>query len=344
MRSRIHLGDLSGLTLPSDYDLVFGLDVFEHLNPNRLAQYLDILHARVVPGGRLFANIPAFGRDEVFGEVFPLYVTDWEHDVTANRPFHVLHCDDDGYPMNGHLIWAHTTWWVEQFQAAGFVREPEAEREIHERFASHFENEPRAARSMSSGRPRCIIGASPQMHYRRYRAERSSRTPIMPVMLSSPPRGSPSSGRMTLTPDDLVEIELIKRLKYRYARCLDLKLWDEIAGCFTDDAVAAYSGGGYSFEGREAIVDFLRRSMGAETFHSSHKMHHPEIDLTGPDTAHGRVGARRRRRDDRLRAHDPGLFVLRRRVREGRTARGASAAPATAACSKRSSRAATSRD
>ena len=27
--------------------------------------------------------------------------------------------------------------------------------------------------------------------------------------------------------------------------------------------------------------------MGAETFHSSHKMHHPEIDLTGPDSAKG---------------------------------------------------------
>src|SRR6476661_11040723 len=60
-----------------------------------------------------------------------------------------------------------------------------------------------------------------------------------------------------MTPEDLVEIELIKRLKYRYARCLDLKLWDEIASCFTSDAVAAYSGGGYSFEGREAIIAFL---------------------------------------------------------------------------------------
>ena len=90
-----------------------------------------------------------------------------------------------------------------------------------------------------------------------------------------------------MTPEDLVEIELLKRLKYRYARCLDLKLWDEIGACFTEDAVAAYSGGGYSFEGREAIVAFLRRSMGAETFHSSHKMHHPEIDLTGPDSARG---------------------------------------------------------
>jgi hypothetical protein len=90
-----------------------------------------------------------------------------------------------------------------------------------------------------------------------------------------------------MTPEDLVQIELIKRLKYAYARCLDQKRWDEIANLFTDDAVAAYSGGGYSFEGRAAIVDFLQRSMGAETFLSSHKMHHPEIDLTGPDSATG---------------------------------------------------------
>ena len=32
-----------------------------------------------------------------------------------------------------------------------------------------------------------------------------------------------------MTPEDLVEIELIKRLKYRYMRCLDQKLWDELA-------------------------------------------------------------------------------------------------------------------
>jgi len=90
-----------------------------------------------------------------------------------------------------------------------------------------------------------------------------------------------------MTPEDLVEIELIKRLKYKYARCLDQKLWGEIGSCFTDDAVAAYSGGGYTFEGRAAIVEFLQRSMGADTFHSSHTMHHPEIDLTGPNTATG---------------------------------------------------------
>jgi hypothetical protein len=87
--------------------------------------------------------------------------------------------------------------------------------------------------------------------------------------------------------NDLIELEGIKRVKYRYMRCLDQKLWEEMATCFTDDAVAGYSGGKYHYDGPEAIVEFLVRSMGAETFHSSHRIHQPEIDLTGPDTAVG---------------------------------------------------------
>jgi bile-acid 7alpha-dehydratase len=82
-----------------------------------------------------------------------------------------------------------------------------------------------------------------------------------------------------VTPEDLVEIELIKRLKYKYMRCLDQKLWDAVGECFTPDATASYSGGVYSFEGREAIVEFLRTSMGATTMLTSHRCHHPEIDL-----------------------------------------------------------------
>ena len=90
-----------------------------------------------------------------------------------------------------------------------------------------------------------------------------------------------------MTPEQLVEIEEIKRLKYRYMRCLDQKLWDELAECFTADAVAEYSGGKYSHAGRDAILGFLRRSMGAESFHSSHRVHHPEIELTSMTTATG---------------------------------------------------------
>ena len=88
-----------------------------------------------------------------------------------------------------------------------------------------------------------------------------------------------------MDPDQLVEIEAVKRLKYRYVRCLDQKLWDDLEGCFTSDATASYGGGAYQFEGREAILAFLRDSMGSESFLSSHRVHHPEIDLTGPATA-----------------------------------------------------------
>jgi hypothetical protein len=85
----------------------------------------------------------------------------------------------------------------------------------------------------------------------------------------------------------LEDIEAIKRLKYKYMRCIDCKLWDEVGDLFTDDARVAYSGGKYSYEGRDAIVKFLSESMSAPSFHSSHRVHHPEIDFTGEDTATG---------------------------------------------------------
>jgi len=90
-----------------------------------------------------------------------------------------------------------------------------------------------------------------------------------------------------MTADDLVEIEEIKRLKYRYVRCLDQKRWDEIADCFVPDAVASYGGGAWAFEGRDAILEFLRSSMGSQQFLSAHRVGQPEIDITGPDTATG---------------------------------------------------------
>jgi hypothetical protein len=86
---------------------------------------------------------------------------------------------------------------------------------------------------------------------------------------------------------DLQELEAIKRLKYKYLRCLDQKRWDELAECFTEDARSAYSGGRYAFQGRHAIMEFLKKAMGAPSFLSSHRVHHPEIELTSPTTATG---------------------------------------------------------
>jgi hypothetical protein len=86
---------------------------------------------------------------------------------------------------------------------------------------------------------------------------------------------------------DLHEIEAIKRLKYRYIRCIDQKLWSELGECFTEDATAAYSGGKYSFSGRDEIMKFLVESMSRHSFLSSHRVHQPEIELTSETTATG---------------------------------------------------------
>jgi hypothetical protein len=72
---------------------------------------------------------------------------------------------------------------------------------------------------------------------------------------------------LPMTPDDLVEYEQIKRLKYAYFRCIDLKLWDEIETLFVEDAECAYSAGAYSYQGRDAIVGFFRKAMDLSLIH-----------------------------------------------------------------------------
>jgi hypothetical protein len=87
---------------------------------------------------------------------------------------------------------------------------------------------------------------------------------------------------MPFTAAELSELEDIKRLKYAYFRCLDQKRWDEMAELFVPEgAVAAYSNGKYRYEGREAIVEFMRTNMGGDAVHTSHRVHHPEIAIDG---------------------------------------------------------------
>ncbi len=86
---------------------------------------------------------------------------------------------------------------------------------------------------------------------------------------------------------DLQELEAIKRLKYKYMRCLDEKRWDEMESCFTGDATAAYGDGKYSFSSRAQIIQFLRDALGPSSMISHHRVHQPEIDFTSATTATG---------------------------------------------------------
>lgn len=83
-------------------------------------------------------------------------------------------------------------------------------------------------------------------------------------------------------------LEGIKRLKHRYWRCLDQKRWDELAGCFAEDATVDYGSGQYRFQGVGAIMEFLQTSLGEESgSFGIHHGGHPDIELRGPTSARG---------------------------------------------------------
>lgn len=85
---------------------------------------------------------------------------------------------------------------------------------------------------------------------------------------------------------DLIALEEIRQTKYRYLRCVDLKLWDEFADTLTEDAVASYGtrvfGEPLRLDGRDAVVDYMRSNLGPEVI-TTHFAGHPEIEVDGDD-------------------------------------------------------------
>lgn len=86
----------------------------------------------------------------------------------------------------------------------------------------------------------------------------------------------------------LEDIELIKRLKYRYCRCIDTANLAELKQLFTEDASVCYVGGSYRFEaqGRGKILEALEYAFHAQAI-AFHHVNHPEIDVTSPTAATG---------------------------------------------------------
>jgi SnoaL-like domain len=88
---------------------------------------------------------------------------------------------------------------------------------------------------------------------------------------------------------DLVAIEEIRQVKHCYLRCVDLKLWDDLAEVFTEDATADYGtpalGKPLRLAGRDEIVGFLRKSLGPDII-TTHFATQPEISVDG-DAATG---------------------------------------------------------
>ncbi|AVZ40191.1 MULTISPECIES: nuclear transport factor 2 family protein [unclassified Dietzia] len=87
------------------------------------------------------------------------------------------------------------------------------------------------------------------------------------------------------TTDRRDDIDAIKALKYRYLRCVDLRLWDELAETLAPEVSASY-GRRLSYTGRDEVVAGLREQMTDDVI-TEHQAHHPEIEVDG-DTATAR--------------------------------------------------------
>jgi hypothetical protein len=87
----------------------------------------------------------------------------------------------------------------------------------------------------------------------------------------------------------LQALEEIRQVKYRYLRCVDLKLWDKIGDTLTEDATFDYGTIAYGkpleVSGRSKIATFLRTKHGPDII-TVHVAGQPEIDVEG-DTATG---------------------------------------------------------
>lgn len=79
-------------------------------------------------------------------------------------------------------------------------------------------------------------------------------------------------------------LEGIKRAKYRYLRCVDLKRWDELADALAPNATAHYGTPTYGepieLAGRDAILEFLTTSL-VDGIITTHSAGQPEIEVDG---------------------------------------------------------------
>lgn len=141
LRDKILVGDLlqSCRDLAAQgkrFDTIAGFDIWEHLHPDQLDAHLAALNDIAAEDAIMLFIIPAFGTDRVFGEKHPLEFEENRPAFDEGRPFDFLMAEslDPPIPAQGHLIWAHSEWWEEQFKKHGLHRAEELEKGLHRLF------------------------------------------------------------------------------------------------------------------------------------------------------------------------------------------------------------------
>jgi SAM-dependent methyltransferase len=127
-------------SLKKTFDTFCAFDLWEHLLPRKLHDYIAGLVELAEEDALFFFSIPAFGEDKVFGEIFPLELEENRGKFDARSPFDYLIVESlkPLIPAKGHLIWAHTEWWQKQFESHGLIRAEELERNVHTYFDEHL--------------------------------------------------------------------------------------------------------------------------------------------------------------------------------------------------------------
>jgi cyclopropane fatty-acyl-phospholipid synthase-like methyltransferase len=145
LRDKVDYGDVldvcneykkQGIT----FDTFCAFDLWEHLLPRKLSDYLDSFVALAKNDALFFFIIPAVGEDRVFGELFPLEFEENREKFNRRLPFNylIVESKEPPIPVQGHLIWAHTEWWQKQFKQHGPIRAEALERNIHQYFDEHL--------------------------------------------------------------------------------------------------------------------------------------------------------------------------------------------------------------
>jgi hypothetical protein len=138
IRDAIMFGDLLTLDIDRRFDVVLCMDVLEHVSPLRLDQYIEKILRIVDDDGYVYLNSPMWGRDHIFGVFEEPYLDEW---LAVGDWSYWRHwpCDDKGWPIHGHLVWASAGWWERKFRDHGLVRDTEIEQAIHQSLVMFFD-------------------------------------------------------------------------------------------------------------------------------------------------------------------------------------------------------------
>jgi hypothetical protein len=134
-------GDLLELDIDRRFDVVLCMDVLEHISPLRVGAYIERLVELIDDDGYLYLNAPMWGIDPIFGQVEGQYVEEWQRVGDASFWRH-WPCDERGWPLHGHLVWASPAWWERTFEQYGLMRDLVIEQVIQHRLVAFFEQSP----------------------------------------------------------------------------------------------------------------------------------------------------------------------------------------------------------